>query len=531
MPRCRSFCIDNAPVLLASAAFCVLLLLVNWQLFTTPLIENGDHAANAIQVQNAEHFRELLGNYSRWHFHHPGPFFFYLFAAGELVFYKLLHVVPAPLNGEYLAQLLFNVGCLFASIFICQKNVKARLFPALSVAASALFLYVVYAAIPYSAMIPIWPPYMSIFSFLLLAVAAASVGAGNWEHLPWMALAGMMMIHAHVAQFFFAPILWLASLVCLVLHERREGDLVAVIRRERKRIIIAGAIVLLFLLPIALDYFFDHPNNLHQIRAYLREHHGYRNTARITFLYVASFFTFFRTPEIALANPSATLAEIANPQLYVSAYWSIYFFLALFAVVSYFGRLRQLPLFLRLIFSEAVLILLLFTYWSSKITGGMFNFNGFFFFSVQLLVLFALCAIVAYRIGIMPDRRTQIALASACAAPVLLISSLDIRFPSDPNVLPIVALVKANHPKQVAIVQSNESWPTAAGIASYLERSGIDFCVEPDWEFTFGRSHVCTNAAKDFQIDVSLNNPACKGGACSVIYHSGNLYVTLRPPA
>ena len=74
VPRLRSFCIANAPILVAAVVFCALILVVNRGLFSTSLIEAGDQATNTIQVQNAAHFRELLGNYSRWHFHHPGPF-------------------------------------------------------------------------------------------------------------------------------------------------------------------------------------------------------------------------------------------------------------------------------------------------------------------------------------------------------------------------------------------------------------------------------------------------------------------------
>ena len=72
------------------------MLALNAQLFRNPIIEITDFAANSLLVQQARHFSLLTGHYSRWHFHHPGPAFLYLFALGELIFHDILHVAPAP---------------------------------------------------------------------------------------------------------------------------------------------------------------------------------------------------------------------------------------------------------------------------------------------------------------------------------------------------------------------------------------------------------------------------------------------------
>jgi hypothetical protein len=62
----------------------------------------------------SKQFRLLTGHYSRWHFHHPGPAFLYLFALGEFVFDDLFHVVPAPYNGQPLIAILFHGALLCA---------------------------------------------------------------------------------------------------------------------------------------------------------------------------------------------------------------------------------------------------------------------------------------------------------------------------------------------------------------------------------------------------------------------------------
>jgi hypothetical protein len=90
----------------------------------------------SIQVYHARMFRELLGNYSRWQFHHPGPVFFYLFAAGEYLFCDVLRIVPAPLNAQLLTIVLVNTALLFGSIEIFARHFQGTLFRPLAVTAA-----------------------------------------------------------------------------------------------------------------------------------------------------------------------------------------------------------------------------------------------------------------------------------------------------------------------------------------------------------------------------------------------------------
>lgn len=58
---------DSAPWAL-TAAFVLLVLAVNFHLFTQPIVEAGDYAANSLLVHQAKHFTLLTGHYSRWGF-------------------------------------------------------------------------------------------------------------------------------------------------------------------------------------------------------------------------------------------------------------------------------------------------------------------------------------------------------------------------------------------------------------------------------------------------------------------------------
>ena len=88
--RCRPWW-----VMVASAAVLVVLLCVrNRFLFTTRLYEDADMGANSILIEQARHFTLLVGNYSRDHFHHPGPAYMYVQAAGESLFWAWLTAGP-----------------------------------------------------------------------------------------------------------------------------------------------------------------------------------------------------------------------------------------------------------------------------------------------------------------------------------------------------------------------------------------------------------------------------------------------------
>src|ERR1700678_3195522 len=53
---------DSAPLIL-TAAFVLLVLGLNFQIFTRPAVEFGDAAANSLLVQEARHFTLLTGHY------------------------------------------------------------------------------------------------------------------------------------------------------------------------------------------------------------------------------------------------------------------------------------------------------------------------------------------------------------------------------------------------------------------------------------------------------------------------------------
>src|ERR1700686_2137372 len=110
--------------------FCIAALLIGSHLgfyFKQPYYEGGDFAANALQIRKAKVFHELYGNYSRWGFHHPGPAFFYAYAAGEVVLFDALKVVPSPFNAHLLIGVLLQSLFFAWAVAIVSKHVRRPL--------------------------------------------------------------------------------------------------------------------------------------------------------------------------------------------------------------------------------------------------------------------------------------------------------------------------------------------------------------------------------------------------------------------
>ena len=138
----------------------VLLWIARDFVFGAPMYEWADFAANALQIDRAKHFSELLGNYSRFNFHHPGPAFFYVYAASEVLFHDLLGVAAAPMNAHLLGSILLQ------SAFIAGAAVALASLPLIEdrrrfLAAAALTAMIVLTLAQHPEL-SIWPPYVLV---------------------------------------------------------------------------------------------------------------------------------------------------------------------------------------------------------------------------------------------------------------------------------------------------------------------------------------------------------------------------------
>ena len=507
-------------VILAACSWTAVLLVINDGLFRFKLIETGDQATILFQVRDAEHFRELLGNYSRWFFHHPGPGFLYILALGDAVFRRLLHLTPEPMNSAYLTLLLLNVAFLFVSIRVFARHCRSALFLPIAVVLSLWVIYVINSTYGPVATTNVWMPHIILFVFLLFAVVCASVATGTVTDLPILVGCGGLLVHGHVAQALFVTVLSGCALLTLYLTSIRQSSLAVFLRANRRTMVVSAILLAVFLMPLLLDLGLDHPNNVQKIRAYLSEHRGERNRFRSAVKYEGSFFTFTPNPEASVTSPGGShLISTAVAKLYIRHYWMMAIFLAAIALAARRKAKAAIPPFLIYIAFEVLLISALFVYWAKRITGPLYDFNGFFYYAIQFLILFTLAAIALDGLQITVNYRWSLGLA--CAVPLLMFSSpasfnrvgTNAAAASDPwfeHAAEDSQRIAAGLPRQQARIRVRapdgiDGLLRRTGVASRLHWTGQPVCFDERWVFLLEDRDRCEHVEGLLDLDL---NPA-----------------------
>jgi hypothetical protein len=488
----------NLAVIVSAVVFLTVLLILNRDLFTVPILEYTDFAANAIQIERAKHFQELLGNYSRWGFHHPGPAFFYYFALWERILHDWLHVVPAEMNAHIVGMIALNTAFLFGSIGIIARYCRSRLFSPAALLLSLWFIYIVNRTItfPGSAPFSIWMPHVFVFCFMFFVTVCAWVAAGKSSQLPWLALSGLMLIHAHVAQSLFVGVLSVAALGALWWRKGRSMGWRAFLRLNLKPIAISGALVILFSLPILLDVALHRDNNIRAVLHHAEAHKGLQQNLMQSLKYECSFLAFVPDPELVLQSASANLISKGGSKPYVAVYWCLTW-LMIGVVAGIYCRSRQtIPWFIRYGLFEILLVSLLFYYWTLKMTGPLFNFNGYFFFCVQLLGLLLLAVLILD--GLQVTVRPAIAVVLCALLPLSMIGAKQGFLNAEkgePETDRLVAHLPASDGEVFHLSFNQADWMIVAGVASRMQHQHERFCVDDLWAFIFGRDHICQQFA------------------------------------
>src|SRR5581483_11412067 len=263
--RSRYMAQRRRPVYLWAAPFAVLLAVLcvrNRFLFTQKLYEQGDGGANSILIAQAKHFTLLTGNYSREGFHHPGPAYMYVQAAGEFLLRDLLHAVPTAWNAHMLA--VFALNCGFAALAVLigygwTRSPAGVLVPVALVAAAAVWQP--------GMLNSDWMPYMYVVPYLVFVLAVASVAAGAVRDVWIVALSGWLLIHGHACFLFFVPLL-IACAVALLAWRHGPRAVLARFTSERRIWLPVAVISALFLLPIAVNLALHWPGDFGKYLSY-----------------------------------------------------------------------------------------------------------------------------------------------------------------------------------------------------------------------------------------------------------------------
>ncbi len=472
----------------ATAVLLVLLCVRNGFLFSTRLYEDADMGANSILIEQARHFTLLVGNYSRDHFHHPGPAYMYVQAAGESLFWAWLHVVPTPWNGQLLAAFALN------SMFLAMvAGVGYGWTRSLRGAAACFAVVVAFASVHPAVLSSDWMPYLYVAAYLAFLVAAASVAAGQARDAWMLVLAGWFLIHGHACFLFFVPVIGVTVLAFGLWsrwRRRRSGARSAPVRRWRVWIPVT-IISVVFAYPIAANLILHWPGQFADYIDYTSSVRAGGHSIATVFQDVLWYWSPFRNAWAAWAVPAAGFAVAA-------------------AVTGWVAPARLRRFLTALLVVNAVSSLAFFYYAATGIDKIDERYVGYFYWSAPVITLLVIVLGVVEAITPRWRLGTVVAIGAAALALAGLAAAPDTRTStnsSDPAVLSsgpdtdaalpaaVAAVAARSHGRMIVIRLYHDSWPDMTGFLIQAERTGVRACVlNPTWTVIVTSQFICTDA-------------------------------------
>jgi len=463
-----------------TAVLLVLLCVRNRFLFTTRLYEDADMGANSILVEQARHFTLLVGNYSRDHFHHPGPAYMYVKAAGESLFWAWLHVVPTAWNGQLLAVYALN------AMFVALVTGVGYGWTGPRGAAACFAAVVAFATVHPAVLSSDWMPYLYVPAYMAFLVAAASVAAGRARDAWMLALTGWFLIHGHACFLFFVPVISCAVLAA-VLWPRRHSLSVSVrsfFATQRRAWVPVVVISAVFAFPIIVNLVRHWPG---QFGDYLAFTSSKRAGGHSLAQAVGDALWYWWPYRDAWAVPVAGYAVAAAVTRWLAPVPLRRFLSALLAI-------------------NAVSSLAFLYYATAGIDVLSEHYVGYFYWSAPAITLLVIAVGV---IAAMPMRPGAVTAAGlAVLALVALATAPDTRTStdsSDPVVLSsgpdtdaalpgaVSALAARAGGRTIVLRFDQKSWPDVTGFLVQAERTGVRACVlNPIWTFMMTSQFICT---------------------------------------
>jgi hypothetical protein len=500
--------------------------------FSRSVVEQGDISANALAIRDAKALSRITGNYSRYGFDHPGPFFLYVYAAGEYLFFDALGIVPSPHNAHVISGLL--VQAAFFALAIASIAYWTRSLLSVPI---ALLLCLIYLATLNSAEAPdqfrgsvfmsIWAPHWVMFPTLAFLATCSSLAAGHCLFLPFALLCGSVVVHGYintpiyiVPTFLFAYVAfhysnWSAS---------RQSLFPRLVSNWREHAL-ATAILGVFVAPIILDAIRGEQSNAHKVFVVLGEKSGSFHEFSDAFSYVLNFFTF-------LNHGAAQLNEIEGSAWeYLTSQWDMLVFWLLVVVLAFslarFSRRKVNGIQAFQIYS-AIIICLIWTtaaiYSATTMIGPLHFYVSYHFFAVPLFLLLVLASSMTYLLP--PSARSShtvflllsLGVLSLPAIPAFRESMSGYGWRLDrrellspvkalPGVVEAALLASTDRPGHIVLDLYDYSeegqprgleWPIfwlGPPIGVLLERQGIPFLAHTNHPEVFGRNRILNDVS------------------------------------
>ena len=476
------------PGLVALAAAAPMLASAISVLIQRPVIYfDGDQAVDEMALIRAGHLAQLVGNYSRVGWEHPGPAWFYALA-----------VIYEPLGGEswafVVATLIFQAVVALLILYVCWRIAGLPL-----VAAGSVLLLVYMALMGDQLFRNVWPPFAVILPMLLLLLLAALGAAGSNPALAAALVAGSFEAQTHVGTAPTVAVVVATAIVLRVVMERKatsqpRWSVRAPERWDRPLAIAALALLVAMWIPPLIDEATGHPGNLSVLFTFFTTHGSQRGFhAAVSAL--GRFVDVFEFPKLTSFGD----ADVSTPSNgYIAA-------AAAFAAVC--GALAVAGARVKDRFVLAIGVILL-----AAMGAITLSIRDVFGVVYDYLLLWVTTLPVAFLLGCValavrrpPDLRARV--PARVRVPLALVGALVlvalgagqavafVALPPDPLAVQhtdrlssaAVSAVSAD-PGQPVLIEPTRiaTWTVAAGVGLQLVKHGHPIRVESQWTFMFG---------------------------------------------
>ncbi|MEY2877627.1 MAG: hypothetical protein RLZZ15_7, partial [Verrucomicrobiota bacterium] len=472
--------------------------------FRVPFLEFADFAVNGLQIHHAKSFAEIHGNYSRYEFNHPGPAFFYVYALGERVLHDWLGLVPSPGNAHLLASAALQSFFLVAGLMLLQSVVRGRAFVPLALAAAAWFF-----GYHREGLTSVWPPHVLALPLFCFLAAGTVVALGRLRHAGWLVLAGGFLAHGHVVMPLFVGGIGAVAVGLGVFRWRRDGGGAgarpAFWPAHRRMLLVAGALIAIFLLPLAIDVAArGSRSNVSAILGRITANAGEPKGVGQSLLFFLSFPVASREHDRLLTTVGPETWRFLRGHLPGLLAWAAV--LAGPPLVAWGWRRRLEPAERRFFCAAAALLGAAFAcclVWGVAQSGGIRHYNGYLYQGIYFFAGLLGVALVARPLEAWwrtPMSAGVVALAVVTAGYALRgrpvsVGELGL------SIRDGVATALANEPTRQPrlLVFGRESWHIGAAVTLELTRREIGAYALPWWSYMFQRRHDASQFGEDLE--------------------------------
>ena len=435
----------------------------------------GDTAILELSVRDVFHHPVLLGPYSRYHWHHPGPLLFDWLAIPYRVLGSHAHAL-------YQGTLLTAAIAIGVVAWITHRQAGPVLVGWAMVAVAAF----VWAVGPEVVRRP-WNPWITILPLLAVIALAWHAATGRLWAYPFAVAGGSFVVQSHVSYAgVTAAVLGTAAVLALVGARRTP--------RAWRRVGLVGAVSVAVLgvlwSPPIYQELRDHDGNLTQLRVFFtntRPDHDLADGVHVTLQELGVL-------PAQLAARAAGASEEERPSPWYGGITLVA--LAAAIVVAAVRRCRA-----ALHLAGIVAVAILASVWSvARIVGPIDTYLVLWIGVTGTAAWIALGAALTAPGDRVPVLRPNPIVLTVVLVPVLVLAAVNTRnawnapAPEWPGTDGVNALTRTVRPALgppdagpvLVRVRGSASWPMAAGVMVQLERRGYTTLVEPDEAWLLG---------------------------------------------